>query len=146
MAQPPAPFPYHIDQNSADVDWERAKADLASDHFDNGRSPAALSRSFANSAEVAYARHEGDLVGMGRLLSDGVCNAYLVDLWTHSRHRRRGIGSALVDFLVARVPGQHVGLQSEEEHLDFYLRLGFSHQPHFLARVSGEWLLNDGNA
>jgi ribosomal protein S18 acetylase RimI-like enzyme len=143
---PQKPFPYRIDQSSENLDWEKAKADLLADGFDNGRSPASLERSFSASAHVAYAWHGSDLVGMGRLLSDGVCNAYLVDVWTHSLHRRRGIGSALVEYLVARVPGQHVGLQSEEENLEFYTKLGFTKQPHFLARVSGEWLLNEGNA
>src|SRR5258707_3877288 len=39
----------------------------------------------------SIARDGDHLVGMARLLSDGVCNAYLVDVWTLSSYRRRGI-------------------------------------------------------
>jgi ribosomal protein S18 acetylase RimI-like enzyme len=126
------------------VDWERAKADLAADDFDNGRSPAALRRSFAQSEHVAIA-WEGDLVvGMARLLSDGVCNAYLLDVWTASSHRRRGIGRAMVEQLCEAVPGQHVGLQTDNGQA-FYESFGFRLQPDFMSRVSGRWLENDAN-
>ena len=81
---------------------------------------------------------------MARLLSDGVCNAYLVDVWTASAYRRRGIASAMVSHLLDRVPGQHVGLQTDDRQ-DFYAALGFEEQPEFLSLVVGTWLDNDAN-
>ena len=81
---------------------------------------------------------------MARLLSDGVCNAYLVDVWTAASHRRQGIGSAMVRFLARRVPGQHIGLQTDDQQT-FYAALGFEPQPDFMALVVGEWLDNDAN-
>lgn len=81
---------------------------------------------------------------MARLLSDGVCNAYLVDVWTASSHRRRGAGRAMVQALCDAVPGQHVGLQTDEAEA-FYAALGFRRQPEFMSRVSGRWLANDAN-
>jgi ribosomal protein S18 acetylase RimI-like enzyme len=126
------------------VDWERAKADLAADDFDNGRSPAALRRSFERSQHVSIAWDGDRVVGMARLLSDGVCNAYLLDVWTASSHRRRGIGRAMVEALSAAVPGQHVGLQTDHAQ-EFYESLGFRQQPDFMSRVSGRWLENDAN-
>jgi ribosomal protein S18 acetylase RimI-like enzyme len=126
------------------VDWERAKADLASDDFDNGRSPAALRRSFEQSQHVAIAWDGARVVGMARLLSDGVCNAYLLDVWTASSHRRQGIGRAMVEALSEAVPGQHVGLQTDDAQA-FYESFGFRHQPDFMSRVSGRWLENDAN-
>jgi ribosomal protein S18 acetylase RimI-like enzyme len=126
------------------VDWARAKADLAADSFDNGRSPAALRLSFERSQHVAIARDGGRVVGMARLLSDGVCNAYLLDVWTASSHRRRGIGRAMVEQLAAAVPGQHVGFQTDDAQA-FYESMGFRRQPEFMSRVSGRWLENDAN-
>src|SRR5207249_1213222 len=96
------------------IDWEQAKTDLAADDFDNGRTPDALRRSFHQSQHVAFARDGDRLVGMARLLSDGVCNAYLVDVWTASAYRRRGIASAMMRHLLESVPGQHVGLQTND--------------------------------
>jgi ribosomal protein S18 acetylase RimI-like enzyme len=128
----------------AGVDWDRAKADLADDDFDNGRSPAALRRSFEQSQHVAIAWEGDRVVGMARLLSDGVCNAYLLDVWTASSHRRRGIGRAMVEQLCDAVPGQHVGLQTDHGQA-FYKSFGFRLQPDFMSRVSGRWLENDAN-
>ena len=126
------------------VDWARAKADLRADDFDNGRSPEALRRSFEQSQHVAIA-HDGDrVVGMARLLSDGVCNAYLIDVWTASSHRRRGIATAMVEQLAASVPGQHIGLQTDDAEA-LYASLGFRPQPAFMSRVAGRWLDNDAN-
>jgi GNAT superfamily N-acetyltransferase len=101
-----------IDNSLEGIDWARAKADLAADNFDNGRSPDALRRSFQQSQHVMFARDGDRVVGMARLLSDGVCNAYLVDVWTASDYRRQGVGSAMIARLLEQVPGQHVGLQT----------------------------------
>jgi GNAT superfamily N-acetyltransferase len=126
------------------IDWAQAKADLAADQFDNGRSPDALRRSFERSQHVALARDGSRLVGMARLLSDGVCNAYLVDVWTFAPYRRQGIASALIRMLVDQVPGQHVGLQTDGAQ-ELYAALGFARQPEFWSTIVGPWLENDGN-
>ena len=133
-----------IDSSPAGIDWVQAKADLLADDFDNGRTPEALRRAFEQSQHVAFARDGYRLVGMARLLTDGVCNAYLLDVWTASTHRRRGIGSLLVRRLLERVPGQHVGLQTGDAQ-PFYRSLGFREQPEFLSTVVGTWLGNDAN-
>jgi ribosomal protein S18 acetylase RimI-like enzyme len=126
------------------VDWAQAKSDLTADDFDNGRSADALRRSFAQSQHVAIARDDDRVVGMARLLSDGVCNAYLLDVWTSSSHRRTGIASSMVRHLADRVPEQHIGLQTDDAE-SFYRFLGFQPQPIFMSAVIGEWLVNDAN-
>jgi ribosomal protein S18 acetylase RimI-like enzyme len=133
-----------FDSSLEGIDWAAAKRDLAADAFDNGRSPAALRRSFEQSQHVAFARDGERVVGMARLLSDGVCNAYLVDMWTASSHRRQGIASTLVRMLVDQVPGQHVGLQTDDAQA-LYRSLGFELQPDFMAKIAGRWLDNDAN-
>lgn len=50
----------------------------------------------------------------------------------------------MVDFLAARVPGQHIGLQTDDAR-PFYARLGFRPQPEFMSRVVGHWLENEAN-
>jgi len=133
-----------FDSSLDGVDWEQAKADLAADHFDNGRSSKALRRSFEQSQHVAFARDGVRVVGMARMLSDGVCNAYVVDVWTHSGYRRRGIATELMRMLADEVPGQHIGLQTDEAQ-DFYRSLGYEPQPEFWSLVVGRWLDNDAN-
>ena len=125
-----------IDGSLEGIDWARTKAELVADDFDNGRSPQALRRSFEHSQHVAIARDGDRVVGMARLLSDGVCNAYVVDVWTASAYRRRGIASELMRRLIDAVPGQHIGLQTDDAQA-FYESLGFQPQPEFWSITSG---------
>jgi ribosomal protein S18 acetylase RimI-like enzyme len=132
-----------IEDSLAGVDWQVAKRDLAADDFDNGRSATALRLAFEHSPHVAMAWLGNRVIGMARLLSDGVSNAYLVDVWTHSAYRRRGVGRAMVEQLCSAVPGQHVGLRTDQ--LAFYGSMGFVEQPQFMSRVVGQWLHNEAN-
>jgi ribosomal protein S18 acetylase RimI-like enzyme len=133
-----------VDDSLEGIDWDEVKADLAADDFDNGRTAAALRRSFEQSQHVAIARDGNRVVGMARLLSDGVCNAYLLDVWTLSSYRRQGIASAMIEQLRAAVPGQHIGLQTDDAQA-LYASLGFKPQPEFWSTVVGRWLDNDAN-
>lgn len=134
---------FRIEDSLSGVDWQVCKRDLAADNFDNGRSAAALRRAFEHSQHVALAWHGDRVIGMARLLSDGVSNSYLVDVWTQSDHRRKGVGRAMVEQLCLAVPGQHVGLQTDQPA--FYHSMGFEVQPQFMSRVVGQWLLNEAN-
>jgi ribosomal protein S18 acetylase RimI-like enzyme len=133
-----------IDSSLDGIDWAKVKADLIADDFDNGRSPEALRRSFEQSQHVAIARDGDRVVGTARLLSDGVCNAYVVDVWTALSHRRQRIASRMMRLLIAAVPGEHVGLQTDDAQA-LYESLGFRPQPEFWSLVSGAWLDNDAN-
>lgn len=125
--------------STADVDWAALKAALAADSFDNGRTPDQYRISHEQSHAVLFARSEGSFVGNGRILSDGVCNAYLVDIWTATPYRRTGIGSEIVRRLLRTVPGQHVGLFTDDMQA-FYRTLGFQVQPDGMSLVVGSWL------
>lgn len=139
-----SPFP--VTSELTRVDWVALKADLAADDFDNGRSPDALRRSFEGAPHVAVVFDGPRCVGTARLLTDGVCNAYLLDVWTVSSHRRRGVARSMVGRLLEAVPGQHVGLQVDDPGARLlYRSLGFGPQPEFLSTVVGGWLDNDAN-
>jgi predicted GNAT family acetyltransferase len=126
-------------QSTDGVDWERLTADLQADDFDNGRTPDELRRSFENSAVVAFAWDNGRVIGKARALSDGVCNAYVVDVWTHSDYRRRGIASRMMQLLAERLDGQHIYLFTDEAEA-FYHSLGYRRQGVGLSIVVGKWL------
>ena len=121
------------------VDWAQLTADLQADDFDNGRTPDELRRSFENSAVVAFAWLGGRVIAKARALSDGVCNAYVVDVWTHSDYRRRGIASRLMRLLEEGLEGQHIYLFTDDAE-DFYHRLGYRRQGTGMGVVVGRWL------
>ena len=125
----------------AEVDWTRMKETLAADNFDNGRTPDQLRISFQNSYAAIVAYDADRIVGTARVLSDGVCNAYIVDVWTLSDYRNRGIGRTMMSMLEDRVEGQHIYLFSEDNR-EFYEKLGFREQPTGLSKVKGKWLVN----
>ena len=124
------------------VDWAEMKATLAADDFDNGRTPEQLRESFENSHAAVVARDGARVVGTARALSDGVCNAYVVDVWTLSPYRRRGIARRMMETLEPRLKGQHVYLFTDDA-ADFYRRLGFREQPTGMSKVVGAWLRKD---
>lgn len=121
------------------VDWHQMKATLQEDDFDNGRSPEQLHTSFANSYATCIAYVDDRIIGTVRALSDGVCNAYVVDVWTYTPFRRRGIGHKMMDVVLAQLPGQHVYLFTDDA-LEFYRKAGFAQQGAGLGRIVGRWL------
>ena len=125
------------------IAWSTLKAALAADNFDNGRTPEQLQRSFENSFAVSIAWLDEQIVGTARVLSDQVCNAYLVDVWTASPFRKHGIAREMITRLGHLLHGQHVYLQADGDSVDFYRRLGFREQPAGMSCVVGHWLVNE---
>ena len=123
------------------VDWAAMRDILIADDFDNGRTVEQYRRSFENSYAVCIAYVGARIIGTARVLSDGVCNAYVVDVWTYSPYRRRGIARAMIQSLLDRLPGQHVYLFTDDAP-DFYRRIGFQERGLGMEIVSGEWLVN----
>ena len=139
MQQPP--ITYSSDLSA--VRWDELKATLASDDFDNGRTPDEYRRSFEASFAVvfAWADVEGEprIVGKARALSDGVCNAYVIDVWTWSPFRRRGVATEMMRRLEAELEGQHIYLFTDEQ-VRFYEKRGYRRQDVGLSKIVGEWL------
>lgn len=123
------------------VDWAELTARLAADDFDNGRTPEQLRLSFANSATVVFARDGDRIIGKARALSDGVCNAYVVDVWTWTPYRKQGIAASMLQLLFHDLPGQHVYLFTDDSP-DFYRRVGMKQRGIGFETVVGRWLDN----
>jgi len=81
-------------------------------------------------AVSAYERER--LVGTGRIIGDGVLHALLVDVIVDPDYRHRGIGSAIVERLVAECRLQNIvdiQLFCAFGVRPFYERLGFAARP-----------------
>jgi spermidine synthase len=78
------------------------------------------------------ATHEGRLVGMGRTISDRASDAYIQDLTVRPEFREKGIGTRMVNELIARLKRDGlgwIGLVAEAGTWDFYRRAGFAEMP-----------------
>ncbi len=83
----------------------------------------------ANSFCFVIAKSEGEIIGMGRAISDGVSDAYIQDVTVLEEHRGQGYGKGIVRKLVKQLREQKlqwVGLISEPGYESFYTALGFA--------------------
>ena len=100
------------------------------------KDPQLLTRAVESSLFVVSAYHEDRLVGLARVVGDGLTIVYLQDLLVSPAHQRRGIGREL--FRRAFEPFQAVRqkvLMTDNDYaqLAFYSSLGFT-EVHALSR------------
>lgn len=77
---------------------------------------------------VAIDKQSEKAIGMGRIISDGVSDAYFQDIVILPKYRNKGIGKKIVEALLERcisVGILWVGLIAEPDQDDFYSSLGF---------------------
>jgi len=86
-----------------------------------------LAQAMEQSWLVVYA-YDGDvLVGTGRIVSDGIINAYLCGLGVDEAYRKQGIGTEISKRLVntCKKQGLHVQFFCEEHLVQYYQGQGF---------------------
>lgn len=123
-----------------EIDFEALRLALIADDFHNGRTTEQLRDSFMNSRMRVFAICDEACVGVARALSDGVGNAYVLDVWTLTSHRHRDIGRRMMQIMLDAGPGQHFYLQSDDDTVEFYQKLGFEAQPSGMSIISGNYL------
>jgi GNAT superfamily N-acetyltransferase len=93
-------------------------------------SPPSLDRRLEllrRSDAVSLAYDEGSLVGFATAISDGVLAAYIPFLEVLPSHQRRGIGTALIERLLAQLDDLYmVDVVCDAPLEPFYARLGFA--------------------
>lgn len=62
----------------------------------NDKSPQAAETGLAHSWHSVVVRHRGRPVGMGRIVGDGACHLFVVDMCVLPEHQGRGLGSAVM--------------------------------------------------
>jgi len=86
------------------------------------------SRLIAGSHFFVIATDGESIVGMGRVISDGVSDAYIQDLTVRLDRRKQGIGQLILQTLLERLHtnGIHwIGLIAEPGSGNLYRRAGF---------------------
>lgn len=97
---------------------------------------AQAKRVLENTSIVVCVRDNSKAVGMGRLLFDGGCAAYVADIVVDAAYRGQGIGKTIVESLCQQAvdklePGEHMYfiLSSVKGKEAFYEKLGFISTP-----------------
>jgi len=133
----------HYKMGCESVDWQEMMDTLIEDMFHNGRSVEQYRESFENTHTVVIAYDDDKIIGTVRALSDGVCNAYIVDVWTYTPYRKQGIARKMMELALENLPGQHVYLWTDDQQA-FYEAIGMDKDEENTgySRVVGEWLQN----
>ena len=94
---------------------------------------------------VAIDISTGNAVGMGRVISDGVADAYIQDFVVLENWRNLGVGKLILEALLGECRSRKIawiGLIAEPGKEDFYSALGFRpmpfHVPMLLSREAKE--------
>lgn len=88
---------------------------------------------YASSQLVISAWQDDRLVGLARVLTDGVLYALLADLAVEPDVQGLGIGKRLIEEMQSRLKGVELILRDSDISSGFYQRLGF-------ARVENAWV------
>lgn len=94
--------------------------------------PDHVVRLIAGSHCFAAAIHGNEIIGMGRVISDGVSDAYIQDLTVKKAYRNRKVGKQILKALLHRLKQDGlgwVGLIAERGTHKFYERFGFRGMP-----------------
>jgi len=81
---------------------------------------------------IVSAYDNGRLVGFGRIISDGVVHALILDIIVHPMYKRKGIGTKILKHLVARCKRYNIRdiqLFCAKNKVEFYLKNGFTPRP-----------------
>lgn len=103
------------------------------DTYDKAGIPYLIEGSFAFA--VAVDHNTGKSVGMGRVLSDGVSDAYIQDLVVIPLYRSQNIGKKIVQKLIKFCVSKGIlwiGLIAEPGSSQFYTSLGFKTMEHHI--------------
>jgi GNAT superfamily N-acetyltransferase len=91
-----------------------------------------LARAIQNSWYAISIYHSDDLIGFGRIISDGVHHALIVDLIIHPDYQGKGLGSRLLERLVQKCKVnkiRDIQLFAARDKFEFYEKSGFEKRP-----------------
>lgn len=92
------------------------------------RDPAALEMAMRKSLYVLQAKYAGQLVGLIRVVGDGLSIVYIQDILVHTDFKRKGIGTELIRRTLsefASVRQKVLLTEDQAESRGFYESLGF---------------------
>ncbi len=95
----------------------------------SAKSHEAATKGLPNSLFAVSVLHQGDVVGMGRVIGDGGCFYQVVDIAVVPAHQGRGLGRRIMQQIMgfieeSALPGTYVSLIANDGA--FYVPFGFS--------------------
>lgn len=106
------------------IDWQ-AVAELLSYYGLSSLDTETQKKVFENSYAVAFAYDGEKLVGCGRALSDGICQAAMYNVAVNEEYKGKGIGRLIIEAILEQVKGCTVTLYTHPRTIALYEKFGF---------------------
>jgi ribosomal protein S18 acetylase RimI-like enzyme len=114
----------NIKLDCADVNWQFVAETLKLVGMAYAE-PAAHQKSFENSQVTVFIRREGQLIGFGRAISDGVFQAAIYDVAILPEYQTQGIGTIIIKTIMDKFSNCNFILYAAPGKEGFYQTLGF---------------------
>lgn len=113
-----------IKTTKENIDWQ-AVAELLSYYGLRSFDADTQRKVFENSYAVAFAYDEDKLIGCGRALSDGICQAALYNIAVDEKYHGKGIGRLIIESILEQIKGCTVTLYTHPRTVALYEKFGF---------------------
>lgn len=110
--------------NCINIDWEHVANTLKTVGMMNFEAHL-HKKAFENSRIVIFVFHASLLVGFGRAISDGVCEAAIYDVAVLPEYQGKGVGTLIIKSLIKRLPECNIILFAEPGKELFYTKFDF---------------------
>jgi len=101
----------------------------------DNKDPNLINKILQGSFCFAVASINDKIIGMGRAISDSVCDAYIQDVVVLKEYRGKGIGILIMDELIKYLKNKNINwitLVSEPDAVSFYQKYGFSQMENYI--------------
>jgi ribosomal protein S18 acetylase RimI-like enzyme len=113
-----------IKLDCADVNWQFVAETLKRVGMAYAE-PSAHQKSFENSQVTVFIRWEGQLIGFGRAISDGVFQAAIYDVAVLPEYQAQNIGTIIIKTIMDKLSNCNFILYAAPGKEGFYQTLGF---------------------
>lgn len=128
-----------IQQHCENINWQEV-ADLLACYGLSSLDGKTQEQIFKRSYAVVFLLDENKVVGVGRVLSDGICQAAIYNIALAKYLHGQQYGRLIVDKLVEKVKHCNIILYTHPQTVEFYKNLGFDLMKTGMARYQVDHL------
>ena len=115
---------YRVQKTTENINWTRV-ADLLAyfglSEFDAKTQQKVFEQSYA----VVFIFDREQIIGFGRAISDGICQAAIYNIALDEKYHGKGLGKEIINQLISQVEQCNIILYTHPNTVDFYEKLGF---------------------
>lgn len=115
---------YRFQDNTDSVDWTRV-AELLTYFGLSNLDADTQKRVFENSYAVVFVFDGEQLIGFGRAISDGICQAAIYNIALDKAYHGNGLGKEIINRLISGVSQCNIILFTHPDTVSLYEHLGF---------------------